>query len=296
MVVAKFRERLAVNKQRSQRFYVERFNIKKLNDVERKEQFRVEFSTRFAALEDLDAEVAMGNGAWETIRDSIKISTKESLCCFEFKNHKQWCDEGCPKILYQRKEDKLQWLQDPREINVDNLNNVRSEASRYFRNKKKEYLKGKINELATNSKNKNFRDLYRGINGFKRGYQPRDYLVKDENGEFLADFHSILNRWKNYLSHLLNVHNISDVRQIEVHTAEPLVPGPSHLEVEIPIAKLKKYESTGSDQLPADLIQAGGEILLPTTHKLINSVCNKEELPDQWTESVIVPVHKKGEN
>jgi hypothetical protein len=51
----------------------------------------------------------------------------------------------------------LQWLQDPSEINGDNLNNVRGEASRYFRNKKREYLKDKINELATNSKNKNIK-------------------------------------------------------------------------------------------------------------------------------------------
>jgi hypothetical protein len=51
--------------------------------------------------------------------------------------------------------------------------------------------------------------------------------VKDENGDLFVDSHNILNRWKNYFSHLLNVHNVSDVRQIEVHTAEPLVPGPS---------------------------------------------------------------------
>jgi hypothetical protein len=86
-----------------------------------------------------------------------------------------------------------------------------------------------------------------------------------------------------------------DVRQIEVHTAEPLVPGPSCLEVEIAIAKLKKYKSPGSDQILAELIQAGGEILLSGIHKLINSVWNKEELPDQWKESIIVPVHKKGD-
>jgi hypothetical protein len=53
----------------------------------------------------------------------------------------------------------LQWLQDPSEINGDNLNNARHEASKYFKNKEREHLKDKINELATNSKNKNFGDL-----------------------------------------------------------------------------------------------------------------------------------------
>jgi hypothetical protein len=64
--------------------------------------------------------------------------------------------------------------------------------------------------------------------------------VKDENGDLLADSHNILNRWKKYLSQLLVVHNFSAVRQIEVQRAEPLVTGPSLLEVEIAIAKLKK--------------------------------------------------------
>jgi hypothetical protein len=96
---------------------------------------------------------------------------------------------------------------------------VRREASRYFKNKKREYLEDKINELATNSKNKNIRDLYREINEFKRGYQPRNNLVKDENGVQLADSHDILNRWKNYFSQLLNVHNVNDFRQIEVYMA-----------------------------------------------------------------------------
>jgi hypothetical protein len=165
----------------------------------------------------------------------------------------------------------LQWSQDPSEVNGDNLNNVRCEACRHLRNKKSEYVKDKINELATNNKNKNIRDLYREINEFKRGYQPRNNLVKDENGDLLADSHNILNRQKNFFSQLLNVHNVSDVRQIKVNTAEPLLPDPSRLDVEIAIAKLKKYKSPGSDQISAELIQAGGEMLLSTIHKLNNS-------------------------
>jgi hypothetical protein len=75
LVVAKVRMRLAVNKQRSQRFDIERFNLKKLKDVEGKEQFRVEVSNRFAALEDVDTKVEI-NSAWETIRENIKFQPK----------------------------------------------------------------------------------------------------------------------------------------------------------------------------------------------------------------------------
>jgi hypothetical protein len=59
-------------------------------------------------------------------------------------------------------------------------------------------MKGKINELESNTKNKVIRDLYRGINEFKKGYQPRTILVKDDRSDLLADPHNILNWWKNY--------------------------------------------------------------------------------------------------
>jgi hypothetical protein len=68
-------------------------------------------------------------------------------------------------------------------------------------------------------------------------------------------------------------------RQIEVHMTEPLVPDPSRLEVEIAIAKFKKYKSPGSDDIPAELIQAGCKILPSAIHKLITSIWNKED-PD----------------
>jgi hypothetical protein len=63
---------------------------------------------------------------------------------------------------------------------------------------------------------------------------------------------------------------------------------------EIAIAKLKRYKSPGSDQIPAELIQTGGEIRRSKINILINSIWNKVELPDQWKEYIILPVHKKG--
>jgi hypothetical protein len=91
------------------------------------------------------------SGAWENI--NIKTSAKESLGLYEWKQHKPWFDEECSKCLGQRKQGKMQWLQNPKQSNVGNMNNVRREACRHFRNKKREYLKRKVNELETNYKN-----------------------------------------------------------------------------------------------------------------------------------------------
>ena len=91
-----------------------------------------------------------------------------------FKQHKPWFDEEWLGFLDQKKQAKMQWLHDPSQSTVDNPNNVRRDASRHFRNKKKAYPKAKIEELETNSKIKNIRDLHRDINDFKKGYQPRN--------------------------------------------------------------------------------------------------------------------------
>jgi hypothetical protein len=75
--------------------------------------------------------------------------------------------------------------------------------------------------------------------------------------------------------------------------AEPLVPGCSLVEAEISTGKLKRYKSLGTDQIPAKLIKSGGEIICSEIHRLICSTWNKEELPQQWKESIIVPIHKR---
>jgi hypothetical protein len=134
-------------------------------------------------------------------------------------------------------------------------------------------------------------DTYRGICEFKKSYQPRINLVKDESVDLLADSH-IMNGWKNLFSQLLNVHKVGDVRQMEIHTAEPLVPEPSPFKVEPAIRKLKRYKSLGNYQIPAELASAGDETLRSKIHIPTNSFWNKEELPQHWIESINIPIYK----
>jgi hypothetical protein len=172
-------------------------------------------------------------------------------------------------------------LQDPSKVNKHKLNNARREANKHFKNKKRKYLKDRINELEPNNKNKKIRDMYRDISEFKKDYQPRTNLLSYEKGLLLADSRKILNRWKNYFCQLLNVNGVGDVRQTEMQTAEPFVSQPSASEAEVAIGKLKRYKSPGVDQIPAEVIQAGGETLRSAIHKLIKLIWNKEELPHQ---------------
>jgi hypothetical protein len=141
--VAKLREGISVRKRARKKFGLERFDLKKLSDIEVKEQYQVEVSSTFAALEIFDESFDINN-VWESIRENIKTSPKDNLGYHRLKHNKPWLDDEYSKLMDQRKQAKLQWLQNPSQINGDNLQNLRRETSRIFRNKKRKYLKGKL--------------------------------------------------------------------------------------------------------------------------------------------------------
>jgi len=91
MVVANVRERLAVSKQAAKKFYVRRFNLRKLSNGEVRKQYQIKNTNRFAALENLNDGNDI-NRAWENTEENIKPSTKDSLDLYELKLHKQWFD------------------------------------------------------------------------------------------------------------------------------------------------------------------------------------------------------------
>ena len=84
--------------------------------------------------------------------------------------------------------------------------------------------------------------MYKGINEFKKGYQPRAYERKKHDATTIADTTSILSRWEPFFGNLLNVNQVIINEGSEVYTAEPDIPEPSLIEVEVAIEKLKKLK------------------------------------------------------
>jgi hypothetical protein len=143
------RERLAVSKRATQKIDTEGFNVKMLKKGDVKEQYQVTIRNKFAALKNLD-DSGDNNRAGDNIRQNVKIFAQESLGYCESKHHKTWLDEACSELTDRRKQAKIQSLQNPSEANEDNLTVVRLETRTHFRNKKREYLKYKINDILSN--------------------------------------------------------------------------------------------------------------------------------------------------
>jgi len=102
LVAAKVKERLTVGKQAVQEFDVERFNLRKLNNLEVQKQYQIKISNRSAALEEL-SDCENINRVWENIKENVKTSAKESLGLYELKKHKPWFEEEC-ECFFRSKE------------------------------------------------------------------------------------------------------------------------------------------------------------------------------------------------
>jgi hypothetical protein len=126
--VTQLRERISVSKRARQNFDLERFDLKRLDDVEVKEKYQVEISNRFAALESLHESFDINN-LWENIRENIKTSAKENLGYQKLKHNKPCFDGECSKLIDQQEQAKLQWLQNRSQVSGDNLQNLRRETS-----------------------------------------------------------------------------------------------------------------------------------------------------------------------
>jgi hypothetical protein len=94
---------------------MERLNLKKLNEGEVKKQYQVTISNKLAVLENLGNNGDI-NRVWDTIREDTKISAKDCLNHCELKHHKPWFNEECSKLVDQRKQAKLHWLQNPSKV------------------------------------------------------------------------------------------------------------------------------------------------------------------------------------
>jgi len=111
-VITKVTERLAVGKEAAQRFDRQIFNLRKRNEPEVRERYQIEITNRFTASVNLNDDEDVDRN-WESIKENIQTSAKKSLGLHDLKQNKPWFDEECLGFLDQKKQAKIQWIEDP---------------------------------------------------------------------------------------------------------------------------------------------------------------------------------------
>ena len=134
--------------------------------------------------------------------------------------------------------------------------------------------------------------LVKNLTSEKHG---RSSTIQDKSGKCLTEEKEILSRWTEYCSELYNYESCGDnaVLDFSQPPEEDLQPILCE-EVEIAVASLKKEKSAGADNIPAELVQAGGETMIDVLTEICNRICRTGEWPTPWTQSLIITLPKKG--
>lgn len=298
MVAAKLRMRLTTDrKSRTGRGVSRGFAINKLRDEVKLEEYQREIASRLDEEREIEYDHDIDiDKKWEKLKIAIKETGEKILGSKDRKSNKPWFDEECRKSVEKRREARIMYLSDSNVENREIYVMCRKQVEKIVRQKKREWEKNRVLDIVDNNNKNNMRELYAGINSIRKGYQSQTTLIKDKNGNLLADEAGILMRWKNYFDELLNVHaNDRNRIESEIHTAEPEITEPTINEVRTAIKKLKNNKAAGIDDMPGEIVKYGGERLVEEIFELIREIWNKEQIPMEWTESVIIPIFKKGD-
>ena len=277
-----------------------KFNVGLLRSKETQAAFKISLSNRFQPLQELieDSETEIET-QWE---HSMKLwlDTCEEVLGKKKTQHKEWISSDTIKRIEKRKEKKATLnMSRTRAAKVkaqEEYTTANREVKKSIKKDKKDY----IEELASQAENAagqgNLKDLYLTTRKLAGKFQQTDKPVKDKNGNPLTSTEEQLKRWAEHFRELLN--RPAPETPPEIPPAETELPincdKPSKAEIRKAIVTLKNGKAAGPDNIPAEAIKADTETAV-ILHSLFSKIWEKEEVPAQWKEGLVIKLPKKGD-
>lgn len=296
LVAARFRARLS-NTNKHRRTMTPRTNV----DALKSERAAIDFAE--AVSRNLES-VPPGESVeeqWSSCAQSIKSAAESVLGYAPPHVKKEWFDEECKQAIDAKNSARLQCMQrrNTRQ-SWDQYSRKRRIATRLLRKKKRALENRKFSDIENHCGRNEVRKFYQMVKRQRDGYKPPTNFVKDKNGNLITEPQGITERWAEHFSELLNAESDdayppreapNNIIPVNSTRAQP----PTLEEVESAIKRLKNNKAAGSDCIPAELIKAGGPVLLERLHGLMESIWSEETMPTEWNLAIICPIHKKGD-
>ena len=295
MVVAKVRVRLKARRARNSPS--ERLDVEKLKDPWYRERYQTELQNRFAALAENEEAANINEVEWEQVKDVVMESARTTLGNAPRRRRNNWFDEECRRAAVFRREERIKWLADRQDVvKRDNFRYARASASRLNRRKKREAADAALRRIEQDRREGNIRSEFQGITNIRKGYQPRQGMVKDTDGNLIVDSVQAGRRWNEYFKDLLNRPAPQSPLEEQAGNEEGEdVDEPTLQEVVRVIESLKNNKAAGIDGMTAELIKYAGREVHEKIYNVVKKIWNEEVMPDEWRQGILIPLHKKGD-
>ncbi len=270
-----------------------KFNIEALKDPVTARNFETCISEKLETIPThLDIE-----SHWKLCADVITSVATECIGHSEKRVKFGWRDDEYDRAIAEKEKAYQKYIQRNTRSNCEEYRNKRREASKLYRQKKRRYEKEEIQKLEVLRESNQTRKFYQGVTKRRSGYTPSTAFCNDKSGKLITEKQGVLSRWQEFFSELLNGDHSRMTPQEEtlVFNSNEDVPQPTTEEVRSAIQRLKNNKSAGSDGIPAELLKAAGTNFIDAFHQLLVKIWNAETMPNEWNQSIICPIHKKGD-
>nr|KAG5690467.1 hypothetical protein BaRGS_016467 [Batillaria attramentaria] len=270
-----------------------RYNVGLLRNTETQAAFRISLSNRFQPLQDLIEDSGMDiETQWEHSKKLWHDTCEEVL------GKRKTQHRSCPEVRKKKKT----------ALNTSRTRRAKAKAQEEYtaadrevkrstRKDKRDYIDNLANQAEEAAGQGNLKNLYQVTKKLAGKFQQTDKPVKDKNGHPLTTTEEQLKRWAEHFRELLN-RPIPETPP-DIPPAETELPincdKPSKAEIRKAIMTLRNGKAAGPDEIPAEAIKADTETAVNTLHSLFSKIWEKEEVPAQWKEGIVIKLPKKGD-
>ena len=267
-----------------------RFDLEKLQDPLIAEEFQAQIGGKFAALNIIDSDT-------NTIANEfskIMTTTAEEVLGKHRKKKQPWVTNEILDLCDRRRELKPQKSKSPQK--AEEYRKANNRVKQGMKAAKEAWIESECKIIDSEMRRARSKKAYQTLKTLTKQSQDRTSVIENKEGELLTENTAILERWTEYCTDLYN-HNIQPDQNL-LHNPQadddeyhlPIL----RSEVRDTIRKLKEGKSHGVDNVPGELIKRGGE----ATEKVLTTLCQKvwetKEWPSSWTQSLVIPLPKKG--
>ena len=296
LVIGRVKAKLSTKKtpqNRTKRYYVDRL---KIEDVQ--EEYQMEIRNRFDVLnliEDVEEEEQDIDYKLKKIEEVVHKAAEEHIGYITPVRRNHWYDEECKEASKECRRIRENLMQNPSDLRLaESLREGRRSAKRLFKQKKREDLDRELDEIESNINDGRVKEHHKKLRAVKKGFQARNWMIKGPDGDMLYGENEVMEQWQQYFYELLNRPDPAHpIQAAQVINTDP-IEDPTLAEIKMAIKELKKGKAPGCDEIPAELLKNGGEVLEKEIYRLIKEIWNKERLPTKWQKGIIIPIYKKG--
>jgi len=273
-------------------------DLEELRSLERQSAYELKIANRYEALTD---EVLDIEEEWTQLKEAVVQSALE-VCGAKKRKRPVWLTDDIKKLSEEKAKRFAEWqsagCDRTRGTKYAAYREVNRACIKATKEAKKLVWLRKVGELEESARQNNTRAVYQKLNELKGKSGAGMDLLRDSRGVLIRGVVERRQRWKEHFEGLLNVGVDPDMRS-EVMESTPTrsddEPAPSEAEVEKALKSLKNGKAAGCDGINAEMLKAGGGVLVKWIHRLISKIWQDEMVPDDWRKAVVVPLFKKGD-